>query len=151
MTLIKWRKQQPDVWDDLFAWGHPLLGLSLFPPVTEKTEKTKPVYIPSLDVVEKKNQIIVKADLPGLQKEDIEVLLDRNRLTIRGERKAEQEEKDGNCRRVERFHGLFERSIQLGSDIILSDVKAKYKNGELELIIPKKEIPQVKTIKIQEG
>lgn len=105
--------------------------------------------LPNLDVYDSADSFIIKADIPGLAKEDVEVSVQGNLLTIEGERNQEEEIKDMGVVRSERFHGSFERVISLPTDRVESSkIKAGYKNGVLNLEIPKVEEDKPKKITI---
>lgn len=108
-----------------------------------KLEKKTGVWAPDVDIKETETDITVKADLPGLKKEDIEVSVDNDMLVIKGERKFEKEEKDKNYVRVERSYGSFYRSFTIGVPVKEDEIKASYKNGVLEVLVPKAEVKQV--------
>ena len=108
-------------------------------------EQTWPV---ALDVVEEKDQYVLKADLPGINKEDIKVSLESGILTITGERKAETEDKDKQVHRVERSYGRFVRSLNVGTNIDESKIRASYKDGVLQLTVPKAEAAKPKSIDV---
>jgi HSP20 family protein len=106
---------------------------------------------PRVDVFEKDGNLIVKAELPGLKKEDIEVTLDEGDLMIRGERKAESEVKEDAYYRMERSYGSFYRRLALPFEADAAKIKASYEGGILELRIPKpaaEERPEAKSIMI---
>ena len=103
----------------------------------------------ALDVVEEKDQYVIKADLPGINKEDIKVSVENGILTIEGERKSETEDKDKQVHRVERSYGRFLRSLNLGNNVDSSKIHASYKDGVLQLNVPKFEIAKPKSIDIQ--
>ena len=104
---------------------------------------------PRMDVVEKDKEIIVKMDIPGMKQDDIKVTLEDNVLTISGERKFEKDDKKDNYHRVERFYGNFTRSFTLPLTVDSKKINATYKNGVLELVLPKKEETQPKQINIK--
>jgi HSP20 family protein len=97
----------------------------------------------SVDVSETDDEVQVAADLPGLTENDIEVTVDNNQLTIRGEKKDEREESRRNYRLIERSYGRFERSIPLPSGVDRDKVKAKLRNGVLQVTLPK--LPEAKS------
>jgi HSP20 family protein len=103
----------------------------------------------AVDVVEEKDQYILKADLPGINKEDIKVSVENGILTIEGERKTETEQKDKQVHRVERSYGRFVRSLDLGTNIDSNNIRANYKDGVLQLNVPKTEAAKPKSIDIQ--
>jgi len=106
-------------------------------------------FYPALDVVEETNQYVLKLDLPGINKEDIKVSVENGVLTIEGERKSENEEKDKQFHRVERRYGRFVRTLNLGTGVDNSKIHAAYKDGVLQLSVPKLEAAQPKSIDIQ--
>jgi HSP20 family protein len=106
-------------------------------------------WAPSLDVYEKDGNLVVKAELPGIQKEDIDVTLDRGDLVIRGERKAEKEVKEENYYRMERSYGSFQRRLPLPFDVKPEQIQATYTDGVLEIRIPKPPEAQPQPQKIQ--
>lgn len=93
--------------------------------------------MPSVDIAETDNEVTVSADLPGLEEKDIQVSLENDVLTLKGERKHEHEEKKKNYHRIERSHGSFQRSIALPEGIDRENVKATFKNGVLNVKIGK--------------
>lgn len=103
---------------------------------------------PALDVLEDKTSFIVKMEIPGIKRENIEVTVEEGVLTIRGEKKQEAEEKGKNFHRVERRYGTFSRSIALPGSVITDKIKANYKDGILTINIPKKEEAKAKQINI---
>lgn len=106
-------------------------------------------WAPTVDVVERNGNIEVKAELPGMKKEDIKVTVKDNVLSLTGERKLEKEEKDKTYHRIERFYGKFCRSIQLPSDVEADKVKASYKDGVLHITLPKPESAKPKQIDVE--
>lgn len=105
-------------------------------------------WTPAIDVHDSKDNIVVRADLPGMKKEDIEVSIQDGTLIIRGEKKEETERKEKGAVRTERFYGSFHRAVSLPTAVDDTKVKANYKNGVLELTLPKKEEAKPKQIKI---
>jgi HSP20 family protein len=93
-------------------------------------------WSPSVDVYEKDNTLMVKAELPGVKKEDIAITLDQGDLLIRGERKAEHEVKEEQYYRMERSYGSFYRRIPLPSGVKADQIKATFNDGVLEVRIP---------------
>jgi len=100
--------------------------------------------VPSIDVEETDKNILIKADLPGLDKKDITISLEDNILSIKGEKKEEKVEKSKTYLRSERFCGSFVRDIPIHAEIDTEKIDAKYNNGVLELSLPKKDIKQIK-------
>ena len=108
-------------------------------------------WVPAVDIHENENELVVKADLPDLKFEDIDVRLGNGLLTIRGERKFEKQKEEGGWHRVERSYGSFERSFSLPDTVNPEAVTADYKNGTLTVNLPKKEIAKPRQVKVQVG
>ncbi len=106
-------------------------------------------WIPPVDIYEDENNIVIKADLPGMDQKDIEVKVENNTLIIKGEKKFEDEEKKDNYHRIERFYGTFQRAFTLPDTVDVEKIKAAYKNGVLEITIPKKPETKPKQIKVE--
>jgi HSP20 family protein len=105
--------------------------------------------LPSVDVTETDKQIEITAELPGLEEKDVQVNLADNVLTIRGEKKAEKEEKDKTYRLVERSYGSFVRSLELPDGVNPDAIKASITKGVLTVTVPKPAPAQVKKIDVK--
>jgi HSP20 family protein len=99
-------------------------------------------WIPSVDILEKEGNLILRAELPGMTEKQIDLKLEGNTLTLKGERKMDKEGKDSNYRRIESFYGSFTRSFRLPDTVDFDKINAEYKNGVLTVTIPQK--PEVK-------
>lgn len=106
------------------------------------------VWSPAVDIYETEQDIVVKAELPEVHQKDIEVRLENNTLTLKGERKFERETQQENYHRVERSYGSFSRSFTLPSTVDQEKIKAEYKDGILKIMLPKKEEVKPKQIKV---
>jgi len=106
-------------------------------------------WSPSFDVKEKENALVVEGEIPGLETKDIDISIEGNLLTIRGEKKQETKETNECYHRVERQYGSFSRSIPLPIEIDETKVDAEYKNGVLKVVMPKTEEAMKKTRKIE--
>jgi len=106
-------------------------------------------WLPAIDLSETKDAYVIKADLPGVSKDDVKVTLVENVLTITGERKTEKEVKDQNLHRSERAFGTFTRSFRLPGPVAGDKIKASYKDGVLMLDVPKAESAKPREIQIQ--
>jgi HSP20 family protein len=104
---------------------------------------------PAVDLYEQKDEIIVKAELPGLTKDDIEVNIADKLLTLKGEKRKEDEVKEEDYYRAERAYGSFVRSVELPAEVTLEKVKAVFKNGVLEIRLPKSEQAKQKEIRVK--
>jgi len=105
-------------------------------------------WAPALDLYEDKDNVFVKAEIPGMKKEEIEVSLHENALTISGERKLEQKHEEAENYRSERFFGRFTRSVVLPVAVESDKVKASYKDGILTISLPKSEQAKPKQIEV---
>jgi HSP20 family protein len=105
-------------------------------------------WSPAVDIYETANELIVKADLPDLRDEDIDIRVVNNTLTIRGERKFEKDVQEDNCLRIERAYGPFTRSFSLPNTVSSENIRAEYRNGVLTLHMAKREESKPKQIKI---
>ncbi len=106
------------------------------------------VIVPNVDMFERKNEIVLKAELPGVDKKDIDISLTQDSLTLKGVIKKDEEVKDEDYYCCERSHGSFTRTISLPSDVDCEKVKANFKNGVLEIVVSKKEEAKAKEIKV---
>jgi HSP20 family protein len=107
--------------------------------------------MPSMDVAETDNEIEITAELPGLEQKDIDISVDDNVLTIRGEKKVEHEQKDKDYRVTERAYGVFYRALELPKGIDPSSIKATMSNGVLKITIPKPQRPQGRKIEVEQS
>jgi HSP20 family protein len=108
-------------------------------------------WSPAFDVYEEKDNFIVKAELPGMKKQDINVSLHDGDLIISGERKSETRSEGTEIYRAERFFGKFQRSIPLPATVAASNVKAEYKDGVLTVTLPKSEEAKPRQIEVNIG
>ena len=106
-------------------------------------------WMPAIDVSETEKYIVVHAELPGMNAKDIDISLIGRVLTIKGERKQEKEEKDKSYHRVERRYGFFSRSLELPADVDSKKAKSKFKDGVLELNLPKSKEQSVRKIEVK--
>jgi HSP20 family protein len=108
-------------------------------------------WLPAVDVSETESQLTVRAELPGMSQDDIEINLQENVLTLKGEKKQETKEEKENFHRVERSYGSFSRSFTLPSGVKAADINATFKDGVLEITLPKVEEAKPKKIAITAG
>jgi HSP20 family protein len=107
------------------------------------------LWAPIVDIVENNGNIEVKVELPGMNKDNIKVTIKNNMLRLSGERKQEEETTEKTFHRSERYFGKFCRTIQLPADIDADKIKAQYKDGVLNLTLPKPESMKPKEIEIE--
>jgi HSP20 family protein len=105
-------------------------------------------WTPALDLFEDKDNFVVKAELPGMKREDIEVSLHEGSLSISGERKTEEKRQEADVYRTERFFGRFQRTVALPTPVAGDKVKASYKDGVLTITLPKTEEAKPKQIEV---
>jgi HSP20 family protein len=106
-------------------------------------------WVPRVDIAETDKEFIIKADLPEIKKEEVSVTVDKGVLTLRGERKQEKEEKDKKFHRIERLYGSFTRSFTLPANVDETKVDASFKDGILQLTIPKTKETKPKEIEVK--
>ena len=112
---------------------------------------TTSAFVPPVDIYEDEHNITLKIEVPGIEQKDIDVRLENNTLTVRGERKFEKEEKEENFHRVERRYGSFYRAFTLPNTVDTDSVKADYDNGLLKITLAKKAEAKPKQIKVNVG
>ena len=144
MDLTRWERDMDRIMEDFF-------GRRMRPWWPERWSRREVMELeaPVVDLFEDKNDIVVKAELPGMEKENVEVKLTDHMLTIKGEKKKEEEVKEENYYRSERSYGSFIRTLELPADVHADKVKASFKNGILEVRLPKTEEAKSKEIKVK--
>lgn len=111
-------------------------------PLTSSLADARESWNPAVDILEKDGNLILRADLPGMTEKEIELKLEGNTLTLKGERKMDAEDKKNNYHRVESFYGSFIRTFRLPDTVDMEKISADYKNGVLTVTMPQK--PEVK-------
>jgi len=111
-------------------------------------ESSLTAWAPAVDIYETEHELVVKADLPEVDPKDLDIRVENNILTIRGERKFEKKVNEDNYLRVERAYGSFARSFTLANTVNSDAIKADYQDGVLTLTIPKREEAKPKQIKV---
>jgi HSP20 family protein len=140
--IARWERDMERMFDDFFGRRWPRRWWPT---------RIEPVALPrfDLDVFEEKGEVVAKAELPGLSKEDIQVNITENLLTIKGEKKKEEEVKEENYYRSERSYGSFMRSVELPRGVQADKTKATFKNGVLEIRLPLSEEAKKKEVKVK--
>lgn len=151
MKIVPWKPKETglDLFDDIENFQkemNRLFDATLHRPL--KARNGASYWAPAVDIVDEKDQIKVKADIPGIKKEDIEVNVENDVLTIKGEKKEEKEIKEKDYVRSERYYGSFHRAFSLPAGIDPQKVNAVYKEGVLEVTLPKKEGAKAKQVKV---
>src|SRR6266403_428286 len=105
-------------------------------------------WSPSVDIFENKDQIVLEAELPGMNREDFDLSIENNIITLRGERRFEKKEDSDNYHRVERSYGAFTRSFTLPQSVSAEGATAEYQNGVLRVALPKREETKARRIEV---
>lgn len=146
MTLSPWRGiwelRFPTLKDEMDKLFEDFFGKAGFPSIGESG------WLPAVDIHETKKDVFVSLDLPGIDPQEVSISIVDDKLTIKGERKKEDETKDGISYRCERIYGAFQRVIQLPAQVMGDKAKATYKDGVLRLSVPKSQKAVPKEIKI---
>lgn len=127
-------------------------GLRLFQDSVNRLFSDQPgsrPWTPAVDIVETENDLVLKADVPGVEQKDIDIQLENGTLTLKGERKFSNEESHKGFHRLERSYGSFARYFTVPETIEAEHVRADFHNGVLTVTLPKKEIAKPKAIKVQ--
>lgn len=135
--------------DDLFARYSPFYRAGVMRPAGGADKEIE--WSPAADINETETEYVVKADLPGVDKKDVQITLENGQLRIFGERKIEKQESGENQVRVERFHGAFARTFSLPDDADTAGVKASSTNGCLTIRIPRKKAARPARIEVPVG
>ena len=153
MNIIRWQRPETSVWPGFGRLSNLRDEIDrLFEaPLTElaRTSQLLSGWTPALDLHEDKDNLIVKAELPGMKKEDIDISLHDGSLSISGERKSEEKFENAEVYRAERFVGRFQRTVALPAPVAADKVKAQYKDGVLTITLPKTEEAKPKQIDVQ--
>jgi HSP20 family protein len=116
-----------------------------------ENDLTRGAWSPQVDIFENKDQIVLEAELPGVQPDAVDISIENNVLTLRGERKFEKKDEGDNFHRVERSYGSFTRSFTLPSTVSSENANAEFENGILRLILAKREETKPRRIEIKAG
>ena len=153
MKLTRWQRPELSVWPgfDRLTTLRDELDRLFETPLTGLVRASSLLggWTPALDLHEDKEQIVVKAELPGMKKENIEVSVHDGALSISGDRKSEENFQNAEVYRTERFFGRFQRTIALPAPVAQDKVKAEYKDGVLTITLPKTEEAKPKQIAVQ--
>lgn len=112
-------------------------------------DATLGAWAPAVDIFEKEDTLVLRAELPGMKEKDIDIHVENGVLTLRGERKREEDVKGENFHRTERFYGTFARTFAMPTTVDVSKIRASYKDGVLEVVLPKAETAMPKRIDIK--
>ena len=146
MNLISWEPFKEA--DEFFRSFSPSL-FGRWPRLVGENGGTTVEWTPAADISETEKEYLVKAELPGVKREDVKVNLDDGVLTIEGERRQEKEEKGEKTHRVERFYGSFSRSFTLPDNADAQHIRAESKDGILNVHVPKLKMEKTKPVEIK--
>jgi len=136
MTLMKW-----DPFRELLTMQQRMLR-------TVGPEEADTTWSPAVDIFEKGEDLVIRAELPGIEKDAIEVRVENDTLTLSGSRERDSELQDEHVYRLERVHGSFERSFRLPKSVDASRIEAEFKNGVLQVKLPKAEEARPRKVEI---
>ena len=154
MAIVSWRNKGKDIYSPFSEFEtlqdemNKLFNFSLGRWGDRTFDLLDNRWGPAIDISDSEDDITVKADIPGMDKKDINVTIHGDTLVLKGEKKTDNEVKEKGFIKTERFYGSFNRAIRLPSEVDSSKVKATYKEGVLELVLPKKEESKPKQITV---
>ncbi len=145
MAIVRWKpfRDMVSIQDEMNKLFDDFFGRPVARP-----DWTEGVWSPSVDVSEDKDNVVIKAEMPGMNKDDVKISIQDNVLTLKGEKRQEKEEKDKNYHRIERSYGSLCRSFQLPTSVKSDKIRANYKDGVLSVTLPKTEEVKPKEIPI---
>lgn len=153
MSLVRWKPGQ-----DLIPFPSDVLSMqrsinkmfdSLFHGGSWDEEIAASVWNPAVDVEEREGEFVVRVELPGVAKDDVHITTRENILTLRGEKKQQKETKESNYHRMERSYGSFQRSFTLPGTVKNDRIEASFKDGILEVVVPKAEEAKARAIEVK--
>ncbi len=146
MSLIRWEPFGES--DDFFRRLMPLLN-ARWPRLPAESARATYEWAPTADISETEKEYLVKADLPGVKRDDVRITLEDGVITIAGERRQDKEEKSEKTHRVESFYGTFSRSFTVPDDADANSVRAESKDGVLYVHVPKLKVEKAKPVQIK--
>ena len=153
MSLVRWKPGQ-----DVMPYSTDVLRMqrnfnrmidNLFDGAGWDDDIVTSEWNPAVDVEEREQEFVVRVELPGVQKEDVHIATQGNILTLRGEKKQHSESKESNYHRTERSYGSFQRSFTLPGSVKNDRIEASFKDGILEVVVPKAEDSKARTIDVK--
>ena len=152
-NLIRWDPLHSDPFKELEEIGQRFSRIFGRLPVTRENNGRETMvvtdWMPTVDIAEDEKEYLIKAEIPGVDKNDVRVTAEDGVLTIRGERKREEEVKDRRFHRVERSYGTFLRSFALPAEVAQENLRAEFKDGMLLVHMPKTEKAKPKSIEVK--
>lgn len=153
MSLVRWNPAR-----DLAAWPSNLFGMqremnkmfdNFFNGTDQGEDYALTAWSPAVDIAEHDDEFTVKVELPGVSKDEVKITLESNILTIRGEKKQQKETKKENYHRVERSYGSFQRSFTMPATVKTDKIDASFRDGILNIKLPKAEEAKPKQIEVK--
>jgi HSP20 family protein len=148
-TLTRWEPvSDPTTWNQqMDRWFNELMSRGLRRVGDE--DRVRGSWTPAVNVLERKDVIVITADLPGLKAEDVEVTVEEGVLTIRGERSFEEAKEGETYHRIERCYGMFERTFSLPNSVDPTKIEARFKDGEMVVNLPRREESKPHSVKVK--
>ena len=144
MNVVRW-----DPFRDLVTLSDRLNRALAEPPGPFAANTSYGSWSPPVDIFERTDGLVIRAEIPGVQKDEIDVRIENNVLTLHGERRQEEGFDESNAHRLERIYGSFTRSFSLPTSVDSTHISAAYRDGVLEIVLPKAEEAKPKRIQIQ--
>ncbi len=114
----------------------------------EEKDMAASTWAPSVDIYETENELVLSAEVPGVDEKDIEIKIEDNMLSLKGERRFQKETKEENYHRIERSYGSFHRAFTLPNSVDPENIRAEHENGVLKIMMPKRQELKPRTVKI---
>jgi len=151
MTLIRWQKPENALWQEPWSSLRSEINRLFDQEVGDfgRMASLMNAWGPAMDLYENKDSLILKVELPGMKREDIDLCLQDGTLTVSGERKADEAIKNVESHRLERFYGRFQRAMVLPVSVNPDAVKASYTDGVLTVVLPKAEEAKPRQIEVK--
>ena len=149
MNLVRWRSGVRHPWHDVAGLGAEMNRLFGLTANDGRHVAADGAWHPRVDIYEEKENVIVRAELPGLGKDDIDVHVEDSVLTLKGTKKNESEVKEEEYYRCERRYGTFERTFELPTEVDVGKIKAEFKDGVLTVTLPRTEAAKPKRVDIE--
>jgi HSP20 family protein len=145
MAIIRW-----DPFRDMVSLREKMNRLfeDVFTGRGDDKELASSTWAPAVDIFETENELVMSAEIPGIDEKDVEIKLEDNTLTLKGERKFEKETKEENYHRIERSYGSFYRAFTLPNSVDLDKIHAEHENGILKITLPKRQELKPRNVKI---
>jgi HSP20 family protein len=145
MAIIRW-----DPFRDMVSLREKMNRLfeDVFTGRGDDKELASSTWAPAVDIFETENELVMSAEIPGIDEKDIEIKLEDNTLTLKGERKFEKETRQENYHRIERSYGSFYRAFTLPNSVDLDKIHAEHENGILKITLPKRQELKPRNVKI---